>query len=119
MLAMESIVEPVSLYEPVYSDGGDTIYVMDQIGDQNSDDSWVDEILLRQSISNLNPREKKNPPPALHGGQNADGGCKGNRHFAGAGFPAGKRSSQPNQKPGGLTPRAEHARLKPNLSKGA
>lgn len=40
VLAMESIVEPVSLYEPVYSDGGDTIYVMDQIGDQNSDDSW-------------------------------------------------------------------------------
>ena len=59
VLAMESIVEPVSLYEPVYSDGGDTIYVMDQIGDQNSDDSWVDEILLRQSISNLTPREKK------------------------------------------------------------
>jgi RNA polymerase sporulation-specific sigma factor len=59
VLAMESIVEPVSLYEPVYSDGGDTIYVMDQIGDQNSDDSWVDEILLRQSINDLNPREKK------------------------------------------------------------
>ena len=59
VLAMESIVEPVSLYEPVYSDGGDTIYVMDQIGDQNSDDSWVDEILLRQSIKDLNPREKK------------------------------------------------------------
>ena len=59
VLAMESIVEPVSLYEPVYSDGGDTIYVMDQIGDQNSDDSWVDEILLRQSISNLNPRGEK------------------------------------------------------------
>lgn len=59
VLAMESIVEPVSLYEPVYSDGGDTIYVMDQIGDQNSDDSWVDEILLKQSIRDLNPREKK------------------------------------------------------------
>ena len=59
VLAMESIVEPVSLYEPVYSDGGDTIYVMDQIGDQNSDDSWVDEILLRQPIKDLNPREKK------------------------------------------------------------
>lgn len=59
VLAMESIVEPVSLYEPVYSDGGDTIYVMDQIGDQNSDDSWIDEILLRQSIKDLNPREKK------------------------------------------------------------
>lgn len=59
VLAMESIVEPVSLYEPVYSDGGDTIYVMDQIGDHNSDDNWVDEILLRQSIRELGPREKK------------------------------------------------------------
>lgn len=59
VLALESIVEPVSLYEPVYSDGGDTIYVMDQIGDQNSDDNWIDEILLKQSIENLNDRERK------------------------------------------------------------
>lgn len=59
VLALEAIVEPVSLYEPVYSDGGDTIYVMDQIGDQNSDDNWIDEILLKQSIENLNDRERK------------------------------------------------------------
>ena len=37
VMALESIVEPVSLFEPVYSDGGDTIYVMDQIGDKNDD----------------------------------------------------------------------------------
>ena len=57
--ALEAIVEPVSLYEPVYSDGGDTIYVMDQIGDRESEESWLDEILLRQAIEELNPREKK------------------------------------------------------------
>ncbi len=59
VLALESIIEPVSLYEPVYSDGSDTIYVMDQVGDQNSADGWIDEILLRQSIKDLEPREKK------------------------------------------------------------
>jgi RNA polymerase sporulation-specific sigma factor len=52
-------VSPVSLYEPVYSDGGDTIYVMDQIGDKNTDDDWVDEIALKQAVAALNDREKK------------------------------------------------------------
>lgn len=59
VLALEAIVEPVSLYEPVYSDGGDTIYVMDQVGDQNDDRNWIDEILLKEEISNLSPREKR------------------------------------------------------------
>lgn len=59
VLALEAIVEPVSLYEPVYSDGGDTIYVMDQLGDSGDDESWLDEILLRESIENLSEREKK------------------------------------------------------------
>ena len=59
VIALEAIVDPVSFYEPVYNDGGDTIYVMDQIGSTESDDSWLDEILLRQAISELNPREKK------------------------------------------------------------
>lgn len=58
VLALEAIVEPVSLYEPVYSDGGDTIYVMDQIGDKNTDESWLGEIVLKEAIKNLNPREK-------------------------------------------------------------
>ena len=51
VLALEAIVEPVSLYEPVYFDAGDTIYVMDQIGDNNSDENWIDEILLKKSIN--------------------------------------------------------------------
>ena len=59
VIALDAIVEPVSLNEPVYSDGGDTIYVMDQIGDSENDESWLDEILLKQAIKDLNPREKK------------------------------------------------------------
>lgn len=59
VLALEAIVEPVSLYEPVYSDGGDTIYVMDQVGDKNDDSNWLDEIVFREAVKNLNEREKK------------------------------------------------------------
>lgn len=58
VLALEAIVEPVSLYEPVFSDGGDTIYVMDQLGDKNDDRNWLDEIALKQAVNDLNPREK-------------------------------------------------------------
>ena len=58
VLALEAIVDPVSLYEPVYSDGGDTIYVMDQIGDRNTDESWLGEIVLKEAVKNLNEREK-------------------------------------------------------------
>ncbi len=59
VVALEAIVEPVSLYEPVYSDGGDTIYVLDQVGDHNDDRNWLDEIALKEAINNLNEREKK------------------------------------------------------------
>ena len=59
VLALESIVDPVSLYEPVYSDGGDTIYVMDQIGDTNDDRNWLDELALKEAIKELGEREKK------------------------------------------------------------
>ncbi len=59
VLALESIVDPVSLYEPVFSDGGDTIYVMDQVGDKNDDRNWLDEIALKEAIHNLSDREKK------------------------------------------------------------
>ena len=59
VLSLEAIVDPVSLYEPVYSDGGDTIYVMDQIGDNSSETDWIDEMLIKESIKNLNSREKK------------------------------------------------------------
>ena len=59
VLALESIVEPLSLYEPVFSDGGDTVYVMDQVGDNNDDTNWLNEISLKQSIQNLSEREKR------------------------------------------------------------
>ena len=59
VLALESIVDPVSLYEPVYSDGGDTIYVMDQISDSNDDRTWLDELALKEAMRSLSDREKK------------------------------------------------------------
>lgn len=59
VISLEAIVEPVSLYEPVYSDGGDTIYVMDQIGDRNTDSSWINVLSLKEQLKNLNPREKQ------------------------------------------------------------
>lgn len=59
VMALEAIVEPISLYEPAYNDGGDTIYVMDQIGDKQSDKDWLDEISLKEAIENLGEREKK------------------------------------------------------------
>ncbi len=59
VMALESVVEPVSLYEPVFSDGGDTIYMLDQIGDKNDDNNWLDEIALKESIKSLSDREKK------------------------------------------------------------
>lgn len=57
-IALEAVAEPVSLYEPAYTDSGDTIYIMDQIGDSNTDENWIDEILMRQAIEELSAREK-------------------------------------------------------------
>ncbi|MCL2530685.1 MAG: RNA polymerase sporulation sigma factor SigG [Oscillospiraceae bacterium] len=59
VLALESIVDPISLHEPVYSDGSDTIYVMDQVGDRNNEESWLSEMMIRQSMQALSAREKK------------------------------------------------------------
>ncbi len=58
--ALEAIIEPVSLYETVYSDGGDSIYVMDQISDEStSDEMWLEDIALKEAIKKLGEREKK------------------------------------------------------------
>lgn len=60
VMAMDAIVDPVSLYDPVYTDGGDSIYVMDQVSDrQNIDDNWLEEISLREAIKRLTDREKR------------------------------------------------------------
>lgn len=58
--ALEAIIEPISLYDPVYSDGGDSIYVMDQISDSdNTDEAWLEDIALKEAMKKLTPREKK------------------------------------------------------------
>lgn len=59
VMAMEAILDPVSLFEPVYSDGGDAICVMDQVSDaKNTDESWLEKISLKEAISHLSEREK-------------------------------------------------------------
>ena len=59
VIALEAVVDPVSFYEPVYSNGGDTIFLMDQIGSNETDVDWVDEIVLKEAIKDLPQREKK------------------------------------------------------------
>ena len=59
VIALESIVEPVSLYEPVFSDGGDTIYIMDQVKGGTTDGDWLEEISMREAIRDLTDRERK------------------------------------------------------------
>ena len=58
--AMEAIIEPISLYEPVFSDNGDSIYVIDQISDANSSEEiWLENIVLREAMRCLSEREQK------------------------------------------------------------
>ena len=57
--AMDAIQNPVSLFEPVYTEGGDTLYVMDQISDKkNKEENWVENLSLREAINKLNKRER-------------------------------------------------------------
>ena len=59
VFAMDAIQSPVSLYDPVYTEGGDTLYVMDQISDKkNKEDNWVESIALEESMKCLDEREK-------------------------------------------------------------
>ena len=59
VIAMEAIVDPLSFSEPVYNDGGDAILVMDQISSpRDSDENWIEEIMLKDAIKNLSPRER-------------------------------------------------------------
>ena len=60
VMALDAILEPVSLYEPVYSDSGDTVCVMDQVkDDKNNDEMWVERIALKEAVSHLTDRERK------------------------------------------------------------
>lgn len=60
VLALESIQDPISLYEPVFHDDGDAIYVMDQVSDtKNTDERWIENIALSEAMKKLSPRERK------------------------------------------------------------
>lgn len=60
VFALDAILDPVSLFEPVFHDGTDTVCVMDQVGDhKNTDDHWMASLALREAIDSLNDREKK------------------------------------------------------------
>ncbi|HIX30268.1 MAG TPA: RNA polymerase sporulation sigma factor SigG [Candidatus Blautia stercoravium] len=57
--ALDAIQSPVSLYEPVYTEGGDTLYVMDQISDKkNKEDNWIEDLSLKEALKRLDDREK-------------------------------------------------------------
>ncbi len=58
--ALDAILDPISLYDPIYNDNGDTLYIFDQIKDENeNDESWTDNIAIKNAISNLTGRERQ------------------------------------------------------------
>ena len=58
--AMEAIIEPISLYEPVFNDNGDTLYLMDQLSDtSDGDETWLENIALREAMTQLSERERR------------------------------------------------------------
>ncbi len=60
IMALDAIMDPVSLYEPIYNEGSDAIFVMDQVGDtRNTDSNWLEEIALKEAIRDLGEREKR------------------------------------------------------------
>ena len=60
VFAMDAVCEPMSLYEPVYTDGGESVTVMDQVGDtRNTDEHWLEQIALSEAMAALSPREKR------------------------------------------------------------
>lgn len=58
-MALESVVEPASLYEPIYSDGEDSLALMDQLHDAAGEESWISDIMFRDTVKALSPRERR------------------------------------------------------------
>ena len=56
--ALESVSDPISLYEPVFSDAGDTLFVLDQVSDSSDASEWLEELSIKEAINSLLPREK-------------------------------------------------------------
>ena len=91
VLALEAIVEPASLQEPVYSDGRDTIYIMDQVKDSCTDSDWLGEISFRQAVESLGEREKKILSLRFMAGKTPNEGSRGGGGSQAPGSPPPKR----------------------------
>ena len=90
---------PVSLYEPIYSDGGDTICVMDQVRDQkNTDENWLEQIALKEAMDRLSDREKQILRLRFFEGKTQMEVSSRIGHFAGADLPLGEKRHPKNQK---------------------
>ncbi len=59
VFALDAICEPVSLFEPVYHDGGDTVFIMDQLSDEKNDESWIEHIVLKDAMEHLSKKERQ------------------------------------------------------------
>ncbi|MBQ3109777.1 MAG: RNA polymerase sporulation sigma factor SigG [Clostridia bacterium] len=59
VFALDAISEPVSLFEPVYHDGGDTCFIMDQLSDEKNDEAWIEHIVLKEAMEHLNEKERQ------------------------------------------------------------
>ncbi len=59
VFALDAISEPISLFEPVYHDGGDAVFVMDQLSDEKNDEEWIEHIVLKEAMEHLNEKEKQ------------------------------------------------------------
>ena len=73
--ALDAIQSPVSLYEPVYTEGGDALYVMDQISDKkNREENWVESISLNEAMQRLDEQREANHSPSFLRRKDTDGG---------------------------------------------
>ena len=87
--ALDAMQNPMSLYEPVYTDGGDTLYVMDQISDKkNKEETWVEHLSLSEAMKRLRASYHLS---ALFRRKDPDRGGRYDRHLPGPGLPSGKK----------------------------
>ena len=79
VMSLDAIQDPVSLQEPVYNDGADSIYVMDQVSDKkNTDDAWAENLTITEIMKKLNDREKMIISKRFFNRKNANGSCRRN-----------------------------------------
>ena len=96
-MALESAVTPTSLYEPVYSDGEDSFALLDQLRDATGEESWISDMMFRDTVRALTPRERRIIALRYLTARPRRAGGKGDRHQPGPGQPPGKGRAKPYQ----------------------